>query len=430
MKQVAIILSAALVLFLSSCAQTGIGGSSTDSLSGSAVNDVLRDGDFAYETVVSVGLSVGVDLEAATVGSVSVASSGTEEQLVIVTLLDEEGDVLLRGTASEGSTFETEVLVPNVDFDATLQLEASGYEIQEIGIQNLAQYQSVNRRIGMKPGKGDSDTNDADGDGVPDIYDVAPTDPYIAFYRRIPSEKSLTVAFEDNFPELGDGDYNDFIARYTMEEYRDSKNRLVTVNGTVEAIARAAGYDHEFGIVLEHPSQQGDVTVTHYDAHGQIVDGYSETNSDVSRLVIFRNTKNAFTRSGGVTMDNPRNGDLDSIGHTAEFLIDFAQAGQADPNAVCTWNANDPYLLVHDTGFDIHLIGQDPLPGSSNPDSSSSFRDENGYPRALLVPENWPYPEDQVFIETAYPEFVNWRESSGSDSTDWYLYPDLSVVVN
>jgi LruC domain-containing protein len=400
MKKVVVTLSAALFVLLFSCEQTGVGAGLDAPGGGTGIRDVLRAGDFSYESVVSVALSIGVDFE----------------ELAIVTLLNQEGEILLRGSATQNRPLEGEILVANNESGATLLLDAPGDLKQEIGIENIASYETVGRDVVLKPGDPGTAPADRDSDGVPDVYDSAPDDP--------------AVAFEDNFPELGDGDYNDFVARYTMEEYRDGKNRLRTVNGTVEAIARAAGYDHEFGIILEHPRQQGQVTVTHYDPGGQVVETYSETTDDLSRLVIFRSTKNAFTRPGGVTMDNAFDGECDSIGHTAEFLIDFDGTGTAHPEAVSTWNANDPYLLVHDTGYDVHLIGREPLPGSNNPATPEGFRDENGYTRVLLVPEMWSYPEDRVLIETAYPEFTFWRETLGTEATDWYLFPDTSVVVN
>ncbi len=432
MKQVAIGITAALILLLASCAQSGLGGTAGEEVTAETLRDVLRDGEFSFETIVPVALSIGVDLEDPDVGGMSISTTtAPDEELVVATLLDQDGNVLLRGSVRESTLLEAEVLVPYVDADATLLLDAPGYEEESVTIQDIARYSEVNRSVDLKrKDKTGGDPDDADGDGVPDIYDVAPNDPNVAFYRRIPADKSLTVAFEDNFPELGDGDYNDFVAGYTMEEYRDAKNRLVTVNGTVEAIARAAGYDHEFGIVVTHLRQTGETTVTHYDAAGGVVDSYVDSNLDYTRLVLFGNTKQAFTRPGGVTSDNPRTGECTSVGHTAEFFIDFSGNGQPNPGAETTWNANDPYLLVHDSGYDVHLVGKPALEGSSNPAGTEGFRDDAGYPRALLVPENWHYPEEGVGIETAYPEFVSWRESLGEDRTDWYLYPDMSQVVD
>lgn len=56
--------------------------------------------------------------------------------------------------------------------------------------------------------------------------------------------------------------------------------------------------------------------------------------------------------------------------------------------------------------------------GSNNPSTPEGFRDENGFPRGLLVPESRRYPEGRVLIETAYPEFTFWRESLCAERTD------------
>ena len=51
---------------------------------------------------------------------------------------------------------------------------------------------------------------DCDVDLIPDIYDAYPNDPTIGFETTFAGDgaEAFTVAFEDNFPNLGGGDYN------------------------------------------------------------------------------------------------------------------------------------------------------------------------------------------------------------------------------
>jgi LruC domain-containing protein len=113
-------------------------------------------------------------------------------------------------------------------------------------------------------------------------------------------------------------------------------------------------------------------------------------------------------------------------GYTTTFLIDYMNTGIPHPWSRDTWRAYDPYLIVNpdSDAYDVHLLGEPPLPDSNNPAGFETFRDpDSGYPWALLVPEDWAHPAEGTPIEQAYPRFDSWRESSGTTDSDWYLHP-------
>jgi hypothetical protein len=68
----------------------------------------------------------------------------------------------------------------------------------------------------------------------------------------------------------------------------------------------------------------------------------------------------------------------------------------------------------------VHLLGEESIEGSENPDGSL-FMDENNFPWGLLVPADWINPEETRRIEEYYPNFTPWRLSGGSEHRDWYL---------
>ena len=84
----------------------------------------------------------------------------------------------------------------------------------------------------------------------------------------------------------------------------------------------------------------------------------------------------------------------------------------------------DPYLYVHNTNLEIHLEGKSPvMPVSDNIDKGlTSFADENGYPFALVFPENWRFPYEYVDIGEAYPKLLEYIQSNQESDTDWYNY--------
>jgi hypothetical protein len=77
----------------------------------------------------------------------------------------------------------------------------------------------------------------------------------------------------------------------------------------------------------------------------------------------------------------------------------------------------DPYILVHQTGRDIHMIGKPALSGSSG---VNSFINANGYPWVLIVPSDWAHPAEGAAIWDVYYHFNEWVASSGAAHADWY----------
>lgn len=388
------------------------------------INDVLRAEGVDYATYAPLELSIGVR-------SASADTRAAVDDLVVVRVTDEADRLLFAGSVEDGSIVEGELLVPVEARSMTLTLDSPTVETREIVIDNPYRYAEINRVLIVEKGdyKGESDRDD---DGIADHYDAFPDDPELAFTRSIPTTNSLTIAFEDNYPELGDGDYNDFIADYRIVEYRSGKNTLVRLEGTATAVARGAGFQHEFGIVIDFPGLSGDADIIRYDGNGNLIGTTSATFAETARIVLFPETGDAFTRPAGHSgHDNIDPDGEPSLGHTTEFILRYAPTTKVAP--IDAWAPYDPYLLVTNPDLDyrpdVHLIGKPPLADTENPDPFKDFRDADGYPRALLVPGDWLWPREQTHIEEAYPEFVAWRESYGSTNTDWFFEPVAAKVV-
>lgn len=114
------------------------------------------------------------------------------------------------------------------------------------------------------------------------------------------------------------------------------------------------------------------------------------------------------------------------------FTITYTVAKTSSTTDV--WAPYNPYLVIENPNLsyapDVHLIGKAPLADSENPPEVTGFRDEDGFPRALLVPDNWMPPTERTHIETAYSDFALWRESLGATNSDWYLYSDAEHIVD
>lgn len=425
-----------------------------------SIDDELRslDAPFEYDTLLPVVVSLEVHL---TDGGGTLLSADAAP--VFVTIRDSKMQELLTGGADASGHFLDTMALPGAYEDILISVEAPGFEPREFVVNEMVRYSVISRTILLRTA-GDtlessavSGLTDSDGDEIPDIYDADPKNKDVAFKKKPVGGGWITVAFEDNFPEVGDGDFNDFIARYSVVEELDGSKLRIKITGEVEALARVASYDHSFGIIFGHPGYYSTFTVTHYDSEGTVVaertgssSAGSGKNSQRSNLVIFESTKGAFDRPGGVTVDNGYPDSLDSDGHTASFTINLSRKKKViDPNPktaletvehekqkvskkyIAAVPPYDPYLYIYDTTYDVHLPGMDPLPDgvSNNPPEPEGFLDDAGYPRALIVPTNWGYPIERRHIEVAYPDFELWRTSGGAEKSDWYLNPVAEHVI-
>jgi len=392
------------------------------------------DGDFRFETILPTYLNFKLVPYA---GEENGSESFTSKDLIFVTIRNEAGEGIYTNGVPAGGTLAAELVLPPEPQDFTMTLSGPRYDERTLSFERLNQYQQVTGTIFITRKTASRflvSTNDGDGDGVPDVYDAFPDNPWLAFSETTPAVKMLTIAFEDNYPRLGDGDYNDFVATYFLEEAWAANGLVKVILGRVRALARVAGYNHRFGMMIDFENYFGVMLIRNLDDQGNITRTEWAFVEDWADITLFQETKKSFSRpTTYVTVDNGYPDQLNSKGHRAQFalLLLWCGEGYPPPSGIKTeWNVYDPYLYVYDTNCDVHLIGKPPLPYSQNPNDPDGFRDANGFPRALLVPSDWGYPIELTHIERAYDDFDEWRRSDGTDYNSWYLNPNEEHVIH
>jgi LruC domain-containing protein len=401
-----------------------------------------RDEEFKFETVLPTSLNV--KLVPYAEDSKEADPFGSNEQreptdLIYVNIRNQKGETVYTNGVTAGGTLDAELVLPSDPQDFTMTFSGPEYYERTISLERLHQFQKVTGTIyvPLRPvGKFLLSTSDEDADGVPDVYDAFPNNPWLAFSTTIPAARMLTIAFEDNYPELGDGDYNDFVATYFLEEAWAANGLVRMILGRVQALARVAGYNHRFGMMIDFDDYLGVMLVRNMDDGGNVTGKEWAIVEDFADVTLFQETKKAFSRpTSYVTLDNGYPDQLNSKGHCAQFAILLLWCGEGLPSSSgigikTEWNVYDPYLLAYDTGCDVHLIGKPPLPYSENPNDPDGFRDASGFPRALLVPSDWGYPIELTHIETAYDGFYLWRTEDGTEYNSWYMNPNEEHVIH
>jgi LruC domain-containing protein len=248
----------------------------------------------------------------------------------------------------------------------------------------------------------------------------------------------VTLAYEDLYPSVGDGDYNDMVVRYHVEEDYNANQELESVTLQFEPMARGAGYNHSFNLSLDGEIDKsrnattetneafvGDalisVSYAHENGNTTVKNNYNKA-EDIS---VFSNTRAALEGFANVYP----NDDWVTAKYTTKIEITLANP---ELNLYSDRGSDGllwyrPFLSVNNTKQDIDLYAVN---------EGDGMIDSNGNPFGLLVPETWEWPLERVNINDAYPFFADYtRYLSGEVDTlstqaeTWYDFPASSGLV-
>jgi LruC domain-containing protein len=237
-----------------------------------------------------------------------------------------------------------------------------------------------------------------------------------------------TVGYEDLFPLLGDYDFNDLLVSYRVNLGFNQAGDVVAVNGVAFLVARGAGYSHDWrlriGFTGATPSGTHEVTLTD-PTLGQLSSSVDPFSGDLD-LLLFADTRARFPPNPGFSYTNTEPGSTFALGPR----VDFSVALDAPvPASAVSAGPFDPYLVVRNTNYEVHLVGESPTAGSRNASEGlNSFKDPNGYPFAFLFPLNWSLPWENTDLRLAYPRLLDYVQSGEQTFSNWYTLPDTALV--
>ncbi|EPE37602.1 hypothetical protein CF66_2387 [Candidatus Photodesmus katoptron] len=261
--------------------------------------------------------------------------------------------------------------------------------------------------------------------------------------RYYPNESGyITVAFEDNWPHKADYDMNDLVVRYRVtESLKNKKINHIIIQGYLAAYG--AGYHNGFGIRLSGLNRTDiDNSLTSMKHNGiiQASNGletisneaifiisndmsqlipkqceYFRTQQNCQELINFSFELNIFTKEDSDT----------------STLIDMPY----DPFIFATPNRYHGEEITFQPGrkWEVHLADQAPTEqfdwlnlftvglDSSNPNENRYFKTTGNLPWALMVTNEWKWPQERVDLITAYPDFARYAESAGQEKQNWHL---------
>lgn len=273
--------------------------------------------------------------------------------------------------------------------------------------------------------------NDSDADGINDEADEFPNDYQRAYSSYYPNAaEHVTLAFEDNWPNVGDYDMNDLVIREQLRTIYNANGEVsgFKVSGFIDA--RGAAFHNGFALRMMgmSPNQVKEATIVidgqtfaktpeEYQTDAVLVfwqDSHTFTQTNESGKCAHFNTVAQCTKFSPVAfeLDVELNNPLVSLNHSSlDFFI---------------FRTNDRSLEIHFADypptdlFDDSRFGR--FDDTSDANANRYFRSENNLPWALKIDTNWRYPQEYIDVLWAYPEYEQWVESSGEQSPQWYIF--------
>jgi LruC domain-containing protein len=270
------------------------------------------------------------------------------------------------------------------------------------------------------------------------------TVPYVEWVGYPSSTGHYLVGYEDLFPNLGDYDFNDLTVAYRVELGFDLNSQVTYIRGEAILITRGADYTHDWHLRMGVTGASGTITEALYrpveyefGTKGELIQQFeprSFNNAAQIDLRGFADTKALFPAPEGCKFTNTP--ECDTFIKGPKYIFNIVFDTPVDPAKISP-APFDPYLFVRNTNYEIHTIGQTLASqrtamgydsSANNSNNQTSFVDNNGFPFAMMLAKPWQPPIEGWSMEVAYPDFVNYVQTSGGQKKDWYLRPDTTKV--
>lgn len=368
----------------------------------------------------------------------SLAKIDSENRQFYYTLLGRTGSNSITGSSLDGTSFDDTLKIPvNIDLSSALSIhldikfletneslgDPEAFYDYSAGFEDLALLTST-----------DVDFLDTQAAGREEAPLVVLSDNPTAVSSTVyyPSSTSYyLVGYEDQFPLLGDYDFNDLIVAYRVNFGLNEELQVVTISAEGYLIARGGSYDHSWHLRIALP--EGSQTNGSYQLYippgnssGSELIQYIDTSSGLD-ISLYNNITSLFYDPASI-FTNTLSDSEHVLGHKFSFEITLSTPVSLDEIDQAPF---DPYLFVHDTNLEIHLAGKSPvMPESDNISKGfTSFSDENGYPFALVFPEDWQFPNEYIDIGAAYPQLLEYIQSNRQNKLDWYKNGVVSEIT-
>lgn len=255
-----------------------------------------------------------------------------------------------------------------------------------------------------------------------------------------------TVMFEDNWPNKGDYDFNDFVMGYDIvtDVYMGtdlSEGEGVTVSVQFRAIGGNLGYRPGLQLdkILAKYIDKTDLPIT----VGGITVDLQNPGADEPAVFVFEGTNTL----KGTDKSQFYNTEAENIVPaskmvTVTFHLDICSYKSLEKSQALlatAQSATHNFFLQLDKngGKEIHLRGYNPssLYGNYTKDAEGlmnpqiPYYSNDGFVWGVKVPANGSHAQETIDVISAYPRFREWVTSGGLVNGNWFKYPELDKII-
>ncbi len=272
------------------------------------------------------------------------------------------------------------------------------------------------------------EVEDTDGDGINDPLDEYPNDPNKAYDTYYPSPTTYgTFAFEDNWPDFGDYDFNDLVIDYRFKHTMNANNEIVSMHPTFKIRAIGAGYRNGFGFSTDLlPSDITSVAGAQINNTVEMAGNGVESGQAQAVFIVTSNVHDHFDTNGFVNTK-----DEDPFFEPFDITLDIEFANPKSHEQIGSAPYNPFVYINQERGREVHLPGYTPTDlldrdylgtqdDASDVELGIYYKSRTALPWGIHLPESFVYPKEQEDIRNGHLRFGDWARSSGFSYMDWY----------
>jgi LruC domain-containing protein len=286
-------------------------------------------------------------------------------------------------------------------------------------------------------------------DGEVEDYQVDITEPNVSVHYYPNASEWATIAFEDNWPSIGDYDFNDLVMNYRISEYRLSDKVIrVKLEGQIAAVG--ASYHNGFAFHLPGISRDTiDENAIRYTIN-DVPQSTSPLESGRDQAIaIITNDVWDYVSAGEnckYHRSEPGCGSKIQMRFSMTLPMTYGVSDSEMPEF-----PYDPFLFASEgydhslafglppgRAYEIHLPDKAPTEAfradffgrrqdRSEPENERYFVSENGMPWAINVGVELQYSLEYMDVIYAYPLFSSFIANQGRVDADWYILENANV---
>ncbi len=264
----------------------------------------------------------------------------------------------------------------------------------------------------------------------------------------------VTLAYEDNWPQLGDYDMNDVVIAYRTRRYIDDNDRVVRFDAEGRLLALGASYHNGFAVQLDNvPTENINQQLIRHEVNGIPVDALPLEENAARDDAVFIISSDLWSTV------QPEN---DCVFYRTETLCDQEQNFnfslsmpliESIPIEGAPDTTFNPFIFAspgryHGDEFEtqpgrsleIHLKNKKVSSAfnhdffgmsddESSPIAGLTFLSSHNMPWAIELPTLWSHPLERIDIINAYPGFSAFVQSNGLQQPAWYEFPSTQETL-